>query len=71
VLLAGCFPATVGALKQSGISSQFVVERGYQEVFRDVVRFETDCHSGGSFLATLRVQSMLYPDLKGGELTVQ
>lgn len=74
VLLTGCAsgPKNVGELKAVGYQRSFVVNRGYQQVYRNFVDTFRLCQSkAGLFEYPVPVDSELYTDIGEGRITLR
>lgn len=70
-LLAGCAPATVGALRTQSAGKQvFEVDTNYQAVYRTIIERARSCFQAGMITAQMMVQGDLYTDIRSGTISV-
>lgn len=72
VALAGCAPATMQGVRDLGPQKtySFVVDQGYQAVYRTVLSQARKCYQTGMITAQMVVQGDLYHDTKSGTVSV-
>lgn len=72
VTLTACFPATTAALKQdASATATFVVDEGYQSVYRKIATRMRACHESTWIGDNVSVRAELFTDIRKAEVVVE
>jgi hypothetical protein len=71
-ILSGCFPATTAALKQEPSASlSFVVDEGYQSVYRKIATRMRACYESTWVGDNVSVRAELFTDIRKAEIAAE
>ena len=71
ILLTGCAASSYQALQNDpAVKDQFVIDRNYQAVYRDVLSAARQQYQGALMGGSMNVNGQLYTDIKTGEIDI-